>query len=715
MKKRLSILFVYLLLFSAPLLAEVRAIQIGVLSHRGDAATLATWSPTADYLTDSIDGYRFNIVPLNFDQVDPSVASGAVDFVLVNPGIYVNLEVRYRVSRIATLNNQGSGVPYNVFGGVIFTRADRDDINQLSDLIGRSFMAVDKTSLGGFQMAWRELQQQGIDPYRDFAEIQFAGIHDRVVQAVLAGEVDVGTVRTDILERMAADGMIELDQFRIIHSQQHEHFLYVNSSSLYPEWPFSKVRHTSDELAQRVAMALLNMPLQARASRAGHYTGWTFPLNYQPVHDLFKELQLPPYDVMGKFTIWDAVRQYWYWIIASLVFLLFMALMTLWVLRLNRALKIAQSRLQHQHELILDSVSDGIYGVDLEGNSTFLNQAMERITGWSAEDLIGKNQHQILHHTHADGSHFPNEECPVYQTFKDNQPRFISDDTFWKKDGSCFSVEYSSTPLRDEQGKTVGSVVVFRDISLRKSVEDELRQHQQELAHVARLSTMGEMVSGIAHEINQPLTAIATNAQALIRCVESGQSDLEPFVDVMERIVNQATHAGEVIRELRKFVRKEPPQLVSIDLCQVVREATLLFSSEIRQAGIKLQLQLGEVTEIRAQRIQIEQVILNLARNAIEAMADNALEHKLLLIRVRMRNSQQVELSVRDSGPGLSAEIEGQLFDPFVTTKEKGMGLGLSISHSIIEHHGGTLSVVNHVEGVTFVVLLPAVAELEKG
>jgi len=216
MKKRLSIFFVYLLLFSTAPLASETAIQIGVLSHRGNAATLATWSPTADYLTDSIDGYRFNIVPLDFDQVDPAVASGAVDFVLVNPGIYVNLEVRYRVSRIATLNNQGSGVPYNVFGGVIFTRADRDDINKLSDLIGRSFMAVDKTSLGGFQMAWRELQQQGIDPYRDFAEIQFAGIHDRVVQAVLAGEVDVGTVRTDILERMAADGVIELDQFRVV-------------------------------------------------------------------------------------------------------------------------------------------------------------------------------------------------------------------------------------------------------------------------------------------------------------------------------------------------------------------------------------------------------------------------------------------------------------------------------------------------------------------
>ncbi|MDQ7075719.1 MAG: PhnD/SsuA/transferrin family substrate-binding protein [Gammaproteobacteria bacterium] len=714
MKTLLSIGFFCFLLFSCSLLADEADIKIGVLSHRGEAATRATWSPTADYLTHAIKGYRFEIVPLNFSQVDPAVASGTVDFVLVNPGIYVNLEVRYRVSRIATLNNQGSGVPYNVFGGVIFTRADREDIKRLSDLVGKRLMAVDKTSLGGFQMAWRELQQQGINPYQDLAEVRFAGIHDRVVQAVLAGEVDVGTVRTDILERMAADGLIQLDQFRIIHSQHHEHFLYVHSSSLYPEWPFSKVNHTSAELAQRVALALLNMPLGHRASQTGHYTGWTFPLNYQPVHDLFKELHLAPYDSMGKFTIWDAVRQYWHWLLIGLLFLLFMVVMILWVLRLNRALKVAQSRLQHQHELILDSVSDGIYGVDLEGNSTFLNRAMERITGWNAEDLIGKNQHQILHHTHADGSHFPDDECPVYQTYKDNQPRFIADDTFWKKDGSCFSVEYSSTPLKDEQGKTVGSVVVFRDISLRKGVEAELRQHQQELAHVARLSTMGEMVSGIAHEINQPLTAIATNAQALIRCVESGQTGLEQFVDVMERIVNQATHAGEVIRELRSFVRKEPPQLLLIDLSQVVREATLLFSTEIHQAGIKLELQLGAVALINAQRIQIEQVILNLARNAIEAMSDELLENKRLLIRVRMRNSQQVELSVRDSGPGLSHLIEGQLFDPFVTTKEKGMGLGLSISHSIIEHHGGTLSVVSHTEGVTFVVILP-IAELEKG
>ena len=206
-------------------------------------------------------------------------------------------------------------------------------------------------------------------------------------------------------------------------------------------------------------------------------------------------MKLPPYQNIGKFTLVDAITKYRFWLLLALAFLISMLVMTTWVVRLNRELKRSKLHLEQQHELILNSVADGISGVDLEGNSTFVNRAMSEITGWSAEELIGRNQHQMLHHSHSDGSPHSSQDCPVYLTFRDNTPRYIDNDLFWKKDGRSFPVEYSSTPIRDQKGQALGSVVVFRDVSARKQAEEDARQYQMELAHVARLSTMGEMAS----------------------------------------------------------------------------------------------------------------------------------------------------------------------------------------------------------------------------
>ncbi|MET0105502.1 MAG: PhnD/SsuA/transferrin family substrate-binding protein [Sedimenticola sp.] len=709
---RLLCIFIIFIVLAGEAIAVEPPIRIGVLSHRGSEATLKMWSPTADYLTQAVHGRQFEIVPLDFDEVNPSVESGAVDFVLVNPGIYVNLEVRYRVSRIATLNNLVGEVASNVFGGVIFTRKDRGDLASLENLKGKHFLAVDETSLGGFQMAWRQLQDVGLSPYED-VKLSFAGIHDDVVMAVLNGDVDAGTVRTDILERMASSGTIDLTDFKIINPRFEPHFYFNLSTRLYPEWPFSKVQHTPNELAQRVAVALLNMPHDHVAARAGNYAGWTVPLDYQPVHDIFKALSLPPYEAIARFTLMDAIRKYWYWLLGGLVFILFMAFMTTWVVRLNRELKRAQLHLEQRHELILNSVADGIYGVDLQGNSTFVNRAMEQITGWKAEELIGKNQHDILHHTHADGTPHPRHECPVYATYRDNVPRFVDDDVFWKRDGNCFPVEYTSTPLRDEHEGVVGSVVVFRDISERKQAEEEARQHQMDLAHVARLSTMGEMASGIAHEINQPLTAIATNAHACIRMLEAGGEKNERIADVVEKIGAQAERAGEIIRQLRQFVRKEQPQLSAVNLNELIDEVVTLLKPEARRADVRIELDLEqEISTVLAQHIQIDQVILNLARNAIEAMQDMTAGDRVLTITTRQGGKNAVIVTVADTGPGLSEEVREQVFNPFVTTKPSGMGLGLSISQGIIDAHKGRLYVdSNPGEGAVFRFMLPVTEE----
>lgn len=686
-------------------------IRIGILSHRGAELTLAAWQPTAAYLSQQLTSYEFIIKPLGFDEVDNAVQRNDVDFILVNPGIYVNLEYKYRVSRLATMSNLRGDGAYKIFGGVIFTRSERTDINTLEDIRDKSFMAVDATSLGGFQMAWREMNTKGINPYHDTKRLQFGQTHDYVVKSVVNGKVDIGTVRTDILERMASTDALDINGIRIISPQRTHTFPFRHSTRLYPEWPFSKVLQTPDSLAKEVAFALFKMPEKHPAAQAGKYASWDLPLDYQEVHDLFQELKLPPYDEIAEFTLYDAIAKYWYWALLALLSLFVMSIVVSYVSKRNQRLKRVQQRMERHYKRLLDSVGDGIYGVDLQGHCTFVNKAMERITGWQAYELIGCNQHELLHHTHANGEKHKIDDCPVYNMMHDHVPRYIDDDIFWCKDGKAISVEYSCTPVKGTGDRVIGGVVVFRDITERKQIKQQSREHQQQLAHVARLSILGEMASGIAHELNQPLTVINNYARACVRMLDADQSNRQQCSLVMEKISTQAERAGEIIKHMRHFGHKNLPDKRAVKIAQMLDVVMELMHWEIERKDVKFTLKLDfSVTWVFAQDTQIEQVIVNLVRNAIDAMEDNAVDDRKLLIQTRRKVDQRLEIRVRDSGPGLDETMKGQIFNPFITTKKTGMGLGLSISQGIVEAHGDYITVEDNIgKGVSFIFHLPIV------
>jgi two-component system sensor histidine kinase TtrS len=250
---------------------------------------------------------------------------------------------------------------------------------------------------------------------------------------------------------------------------------------------------------------------------------------------------------------------------------------------------------------------------------------------------------------------------------------------------------------------------VFRDITERKKAAEEARQHQIELAHVARLSTMGEMASGIAHELNQPLSAISNYTHGSIRMLKSGQEGIrEQLIEVMERVASQAERAGEIIRQLRRFIRKEEPERKWVDINQLINELVGFLQPELRKAGVSLQLQLQQdLPQLWAHDIQLEQVLLNLTRNAIEAMLDVPIARRRLLIRSTLMDGE-VEVLVEDSGHGIDEKMRENIFEPFVTTKSQGMGLGLSISRGIIEGHGGRLLLDTTAgEGTRLRIILP--------
>jgi len=210
-----GLLILVLLFGEKPALAAPEPIRIGVLAIRGPEQCLKSWDPTARYLSERISGTNFAIIPLAHDQVAEVVRRGDIDFLLSNSSIYVELEQRYGINRIATLKESRLGRTYSRYGGVIFRRQERSDLKTLADLRGRTFMAVSEDSLGGWRMAWRELKEQGIDPHRHFPSLTFGDTHDKVVYAVRDGLVDAGTVRTNTLEELAAEGQINLTDFHV--------------------------------------------------------------------------------------------------------------------------------------------------------------------------------------------------------------------------------------------------------------------------------------------------------------------------------------------------------------------------------------------------------------------------------------------------------------------------------------------------------------------
>ena len=339
-----------------PSYAYDQVVKIGVLALRGPTQAARMWSPMAVYLTSKLPGHVFTIVPLGFNDVVPAVEGEKVDFVLVNSGIYIDLADRYGADRIATLRNRDRDRWYTEFGGVIFTRADRVDIRILGDLKGKSFMAVDETSFGGWWAAWRELRTAGIEPERDFRPMRHGATQDAVVYAVRDGLVDAGTVRTDTLERMAAEGRIDLSDYHVLNRQHHEGFGFLSSTRLYPEWPIAKLRHTPEELSRRVAEALLQMPPDSEAARAAQSAGWAAPLDYQPVRDLLMELRVgPPGTKDGKISLPALLQQHSRWFLLAALGVLSLGLAAAYVVTLKRRLGRVRTQLRQSRDALQEA------------------------------------------------------------------------------------------------------------------------------------------------------------------------------------------------------------------------------------------------------------------------------------------------------------------------------------------------------------------------
>jgi two-component system sensor kinase FixL len=376
--------------------------------------------------------------------------------------------------------------------------------------------------------------------------------------------------------------------------------------------------------------------------------------------------------------------------------------------RLNERTRQANTALAHVQS-ILDTVPDAMVVIDQVGIIQSFSAAAERLFGWTAAEAIGRNVSVLM----------PEPYRSAHDGYMDRyrrtgERRIIGIGRVVvgeRKDGSTFPMELSVGEMQGSEHPYFTGFV--RDLTDRESTERRLQDLQSELVHVSRLTAMGEMASALAHELNQPLSAIANYMKGAERHLAADHPNPEKLQHALSSATAQALRAGEIIRRLRDFVAKGEADRGIEKLSTLLEEASTLAMIGAKERGVRLRFNIDRrLKYVLADKVQVQQVLLNLLRNAIDAMEDSA--RRDLTVSATPADDQMVEVSVADTGAGIAPDVVHKLFQPFFSTKSQGMGVGLSISRTIIEAHGGRIWVEPNPDGgSTFHFTLRTVEETE--
>jgi PAS domain S-box-containing protein len=372
----------------------------------------------------------------------------------------------------------------------------------------------------------------------------------------------------------------------------------------------------------------------------------------------------------------------------------------------------------------VDCVEEGILITDNQLDTpgptiVFANRGFERMTGYKAAEVLGKTP-RILQGPRTERAVLDRLNADLRE-----RGRFSGETYNYRKDGSEFRIHWSIWPILDSEGAVTHYVAIQRDVTPGRRLSDEFRRRLEEeehaeeqarrinaqLAHIARLNTLGEMAGRLAHELNQPLTAITNYAQGCANRLENNQIEQPELHAVLKLIRDAALRAGEIVDRLRSFVRRKGPHQTAVSIRTLVDRVLGLIEPEVRHSSVQVEIDLpDDLPAVLADDLQLEQVFLNLIRNALESMAEAPFEDRALRITGKLNNDREIEVSVCNRGAGIGPDVSGRMFEPFYSTKAHGLGMGLPISRSIIEWHGGKLWSENDSDRETcFHVILPAI------
>lgn len=471
MKKWISFVTIFLFLTSAFAKENIR---FGVFAYMGVEKTRAKYQPLVDYLNTKLDN-RVVLEVLTQEAMDEKIAKGELDIATTNPTHFLVIRHKYALSgALATLISVSEdGKPTSRLGGVIIVRPE-SSIYTFSDLRGKVIETPSLKHMGGFRAQVYELHKNGIYfPNESKKIIENHGSHQDVVHDILLQKADVGFIRDGILEEMIAHGEIRSDDVRIINEQHTLNHPFRVSTQLYPEWPVFALPHTKEADTKAFVAALFSLPPTLEATKDTGIYGYTLPADYLKVEELARHLRLPPFDQTPEITFADIWAHYKMVIIISVAALL---IILFFYTRERRRKKLFES--------LLVNIGDGVYGVNKEGQCTWINTQALKMTGFSEKEILLKDQHTLFHHHKLTHEVYDESECPIYLTLSDRQTR-MTEEYLIRHDGTFFPVSLTVASA-DE-----GAIVVFRDITEQKRLQDTLQKSESSLKKAQAIAHIG--------------------------------------------------------------------------------------------------------------------------------------------------------------------------------------------------------------------------------
>ncbi|NOU65717.1 PAS domain S-box protein [Paenibacillus sp. LMG 31461] len=357
-------------------------------------------------------------------------------------------------------------------------------------------------------------------------------------------------------------------------------------------------------------------------------------------------------------------------------------------------------KLYKQNQLILNSVSEGIYGIDTNGRTIFWNKAAEAITGWKVDEMLGRRIHNLIRPLHEDGTLVIPEDNATVNTMLQREGAIMNEDLFWKKDGASFPVEYMSSPMLDSGGQLLGTVITFSDIT-------ELKKTQELLIKSDKLSAVGQLAAGVAHEIRNPLTAL----KGFLKLLKTSSAKEQYYIEIMQKELQRIEF---IVNEFLFVSKPQATHFVTSTLYTIIMSTVELLQPQALLSNIEIEAEVDSgLPPVMCDENQIKQVFINIMKNAIESMSQGG----SLRIHAELKGSgNQILVRFVDQGCGIAPERLPKLGEPFYSTKEKGTGLGLMVCFRIIEAHGGFMNISSKLtEGTIVEITLPTTTYLSKG
>ena len=706
MKRLLAFGAVWLWLAVAPAWAGGAPLRFGVLAFRPQPQALAQWQPLVDHLAKALD-QPMELKAFDYPGLDAAVRAHEVDIVLTNPGHFIALRHAFGLSApLATVIIQDGDRQFTSFGGVIFTRAGRADINTLADLRHRRIAAAAADSLGGYQMQAFEMAEAGV-PLPEPGDLVSVGMpHDRALEAVLAGGADVGFMRTGVFEALAREGKSAFSQVKILHRQDLPGFPFVSSTRLYPEWPVVVLPKVHDQVAKRLAVALLSLRPDSPAARAAGIGGFNVPADYGGVEEVLRRLRLPPYAGVPDFSVADLVKKYRGWLAA-------MALLTLALAGAGLALAVQNRRIRHNRRRLKEVIwatDAGTWEWNARTDTLRVNERWAGMLGFTAAELgpLGAGLPRAVL-----GRLVHPEDRPLYEgaweaCLQGRAETLELEVRKLHKGGQWLWILIRGRVVeRTLDGAVARLSGTHQDVTPRRVADAEHQSLEAMLHQSQKLESLGSLAGGVAHDINNVLAAILSLASAHRHALDAAQ----PLAQALDVIASACIRGREVVRSLLCFARKDLATVGPVQLNEVVRDLVqLLGSTTLKRVALTTRLQ-EPLPMLKGDASALSHALMNLCVNAVDAMAGGG----ELTLTTSAPLGGGLVLSVRDTGHGMGPEVVKRAVEPFFTTKPRGQGtgLGLPMVFGTMKAHGGTLELHSEPGAGTEVVLtFPASAVL---